>query len=78
MLNKSGKISGINRKHNRYFQGQLNVYQKSFYQFAVRTLKGIKIEKIERDWVLWKIMIVEKLKYFYLNCILPELADSRF
>lgn len=80
MLNKSGEISGINKKHNWYFQvqGQLNVCQKSFCQFAVWTPKGIKIEKIERDEVLWKSMMVEKLKYFYLNCILPELADSRF
>lgn len=79
-LNKSGEIGEINKKHNWYFQvqGQLNVCQKNYCQFAVWTPKGIKIEKIERDEELWKNMMVEKLKYFYLNCILPELADSRF
>ncbi|KAF0701150.1 Exonuclease, partial [Aphis craccivora] len=44
----------------------------------VWTPRGIIIEKIERDEDLWKSCMVEKLKYFYLNCILPELADSRF
>lgn len=80
MLNKSGEINGINKKHNWYFQvqGQLNVCEKMYCQFAVWTPKGIKIEKIERDENLWKNIMVEKLKYFYLNCILPELADSRF
>ncbi|XP_050064899.1 uncharacterized protein LOC126553828 [Aphis gossypii] len=79
-LNKSGEIGGINKKHNWYYQvqGQLNVCQKIFCQFAVWSPKGIKIEKIERDEGLWKSCMVEKLKYFYLNCILPELADSRF
>jgi len=37
MLDKANEIVGINKKHNWYFQvqGQLNVCQKKFCQFAV-------------------------------------------
>lgn len=79
-LKKSGEIGDINKKHNWYFQvqGQLNVCQKKYCQFGVWTPKGVKIERIERDEILWKDVMVDKLKFFYLNCILPELVDSRF
>jgi len=79
-LEKNGEIGNINKKHNWYFQvqGQLHVCKKSYCQFAVWTPKGMKIEKIKRDEELWKNTMVEKLRYFYINCLLPELAGSRF
>jgi putative phage-type endonuclease len=70
----------INRKHNYFFQiqGQLHISKRDFCIFAVWTKGGLKVERIHRDEEFWKEFMEDKLKKFYLNCMLPELVDPRF
>ena len=72
-------ITEVNKKHAYYYQvqGQLHISKKKYCLFALWTPKGIKVEKIERDFDFWNKEMVLKLKNFYLDCLLPEILDPR-
>lgn len=41
------------------------------------TTVDMKVEIIKKDDNFWKNYMEEKLKMFYLDCMLPEIIDSR-
>ena len=74
------EIIGVNKNHDFYFQiqGQLHITQRKFCLFVLWTPRGLLDEYIERDDKFWKEMMQPKLTAFYMDCLLPELIDSRY
>lgn len=72
-------ITNINKNHSYYYQiqGQMHITRRSFAIFVVWTPKGIKLERIERDDTFWTDFMERKLRAFYMDCLLPEIVDSR-
>ncbi|XP_044759747.1 uncharacterized protein LOC123317338 isoform X1 [Coccinella septempunctata] len=68
------------RKHHYYYQiqGQLHVAQRKKCYFIVWTPKGLEYELIERDDDFWVKNCEKQLEIFYMNCLLPELADPQY
>lgn len=77
---KNGNYN-INKNHQWFcqVQGQLHVTNKRKCLFAVWSgeNKPLKIEYIERDDEFWQNKMASKLVQFYLECLLPEIVDSR-
>lgn len=69
---------GMNPKHNYYYQvqGQLHISKRKYCYFVLYTKKGIKYVKEEYNEQFWK-SIEPKLTRFYMECMLPEIVDSR-
>jgi YqaJ-like viral recombinase domain len=65
--------------HNYMYQiqGQLHITRRKYCYFVVWTPKGMFMQIIERDDVFWSSKMIDKLSRFYLNCLLPEIVDSR-
>ena len=70
----------LKQTHNYYYQiqGQLAITQLPWCDFVAWTPHGISIERIERDINLWQQNILPKLKVFYHEYLIPELADPVF
>ncbi|XP_054265988.1 uncharacterized protein LOC128988593 [Macrosteles quadrilineatus] len=78
-INKEEIIS-LKKRHNYFFQiqGQLNVTGRKWCDLIVYTaIKQLFIERIYIDSELWRQVMLPKLKRFYMDCMLPEIADSR-
>ncbi|XP_063222664.1 uncharacterized protein LOC134531069 [Bacillus rossius redtenbacheri] len=75
---KNGKLS-LKRNHRFYYQvqGQLNITGRELCDFVIATPKDFYIERIEKDEFFWKNTMLPKLEKFYLQCMLPEIVDSR-
>ena len=69
----------LKRQHDYYHQVQCQLYcvKKAWCDFVVRTGKQIHVERIYRDTVWWSKQL-PKLKTFYFDALLPELACPRF
>ena len=69
----------LKRRHDYYFQVQCQLYcdDKEWCDFVVRTDKDIHVERIQRDREWWKAQM-PKLKQFYFDAMLPELACPRY
>ncbi|XP_054005272.1 uncharacterized protein LOC128890641 [Hylaeus anthracinus] len=68
------------RKTHPYFyqvQGQLDITGRKYCLFCLWTKKGIMSIRVEKDDDFWKREMEPKLTQFYLNCMLPEIIDSR-
>ncbi|KAJ8298756.1 hypothetical protein KUTeg_022816, partial [Tegillarca granosa] len=78
----SQQISTLKRNHIYYYQvqGQLNISNYPWADFVVRTMNPYQLhtERINIDRTLWKNTMLPKLKAFYFNAILPELAAPRY
>ncbi|CAB3223521.1 unnamed protein product [Arctia plantaginis] len=76
--NQTGDFT-INTNHDWYYQiqGQLHITQKNECIFMVWTNVDMKVEKIKKDDDFWQNKMEEKLKMFYLDCMVPEIIDSR-
>ncbi|KAL4112052.1 hypothetical protein QTP88_015900 [Uroleucon formosanum] len=75
MVNCKGKL--ILKKTDNYYyqvQGQLNITEKKFCYFVVWTPK----DKITKDAEFWINKIEPHVSTFYMECLLPEIIDSRF
>ena len=76
--NVSGKLH-LKERHNYYYQcqGLLNICDKQWIDFVVRTLNPhqIFIQRIHRDTLLWENEMLPKLESFYHKALLPELAS---
>lgn len=72
-------LGSINREHNYFYQiqGQLHVTKRKFCYFVLWTPTGIRWEKVTRDDEFWESKMIQKLKMFYYDCLLPELIDPR-
>ena len=81
-LEKQGKHVCLKKTHNIYYQiqGQLNIYGFNWCDFVLRRKQphDIYIERIYRDQVLWKNVMVPKLECFFHKFMLPELAHPRY
>ena len=71
-------INKMNTNHDYYYQvqGQLHISGRKYCIFILYTQKGIKYVREEYDELFWKKM-EPKLTTFYMNCLLPEIIDSR-
>jgi hypothetical protein len=72
-------IDHVKTTHDYYHQvqGQLNITGRQWCDFVVFTRKGeLYTERIKRDASFWE-KVVQKLRTFYLECVLPEIVDSR-
>ena len=69
----------LKRKHDYYYQVQCQLYcaDKEWCDFVLRTQKELHIERIRRDHSWWNEQI-HKLKTFYFNALLSELACPRY
>lgn len=76
---ENNRISGINQNHSYFYQiqGQLHITGRNFALFTIWTPRGIKIERVEKNDGFWNEFIIGKLKSFYMDCMLPEIVDSR-
>ena len=67
--------------HEYYYQvqGQLNVcgFQKCYFMAATDSNSPLFVEEIQRHENFWKAKMVPKLTRFYMECLLPEIADPR-
>ncbi|XP_078655620.1 uncharacterized protein LOC144902215 [Branchiostoma floridae x Branchiostoma belcheri] len=68
------------KKHDYYYQiqGQLKIAKLQWADFAVWTPAGIHIQRISQDEVFWNTAMFPNLKWFFYNCMLPELACPRY
>ena len=48
-------------------------FKNEYCIFLIWTPHGFTSEKIERDTAFWECHMVERLKSFYLNHLLPEI-----
>ena len=69
----------LKKKHDYFYQVQCQMYcvNKEWCDFVVQTEKDMHIERIYRDREWWNKQL-PKLKSFYDNSLLPELACPRF
>jgi len=69
----------LKKTSNYYYQvqGQLAITEKQFCDFIVYTEKDFFIERFTLDKDLWENVMLPKLTWFYEECLLPELLDSR-
>ena len=78
--NVNGKLQ-LKRNHQYIYQyhGLLNICNKDWIDFVVRTLNPhqIFIERIHRDNGFWDNSMLPKLESFYNKVLLPELASPR-
>jgi YqaJ-like viral recombinase domain len=68
------------KKSSHYFyqiQGQLNITNRSLCDLVLFTDHDREVITVERDRKFWVEIMVPKLSQFYLDCLLPELVDSR-
>ncbi|KAK4885390.1 hypothetical protein RN001_001661 [Aquatica leii] len=79
VLNSEKNKIMLKRNHNYYYQiqGILHITKRTKCYFIVYTQKGIHVEEIERDDTFWRERMIQKLKEFYVQSLLPELVDSR-
>ncbi|XP_076685808.1 uncharacterized protein LOC143377889 [Andrena cerasifolii] len=72
-------VISMKETHHYFYQvqGQLHITDRKYCIVCVWTPKGLKSIKVERDDVFWKREMEPKLVQFYLECMLPEVMDSR-
>lgn len=79
-IEKNGEVSfRLKKRHNYYFQVQCQMYccDADWCDFVLRTDKELHVERIQRDQDWWDQQL-PKLKTFYFDALLPELACPRF
>ena len=78
-LEKKEDTVHLKRGHDYYFQIQCQLYccDRQWCDFVVRTEKDIYVERIWRNMDWWDIQL-KKLRHFYFQALLPELACPRY
>lgn len=69
----------LNPNHHYYYQvqGQLNITGRRYCKFAVWTDKDIHVVDVKKDETFWRTKMVPSLTKFFMDCMLPEMIDSR-
>ncbi|KYN06254.1 hypothetical protein ALC62_02801 [Cyphomyrmex costatus] len=75
---KNGNMMNKNHHYFYQIQGQLNITQREYCIFAVWTPKSVKTIRVQRDEYFWKNRMLSFLTRFYMECMLPEIVDSRY
>ena len=76
----SGSFSyHLKQRHNYYYQIQCQLYcdQRDWCDFVLHTEKELHVERIHFNSTWWKQQL-PKLKQFYFEALLPELACPRY
>ena len=75
---ESGHLS-LNESHEYYYQVQATMFctKRKWCDFVVNTTKDLHVERIKFNEQFWK-KVMPKLRTFYYDAILPELACPRF
>ena len=70
-------INKINKKHEVYYQiqGQLHITGRNYCMLVIHTPHNRKLTRVNVDHDFWKTKT--QLIRFYMDCLLPELVDSR-
>ncbi|XP_025205744.1 uncharacterized protein LOC112602045 [Melanaphis sacchari] len=58
--------------------GQLRITGRKCCYFVIYTMQWTNIQNIYYDSEFWNTKMVEKLKMFYLECLLAEIADPLY
>ena len=68
----------LKQNHDYHFQLQCQMYcdEKEWCDFVVSTENDLHIERVFRDQKWWEEQL-SKLKSFYFDALLPELASPR-
>ncbi|KAL9983200.1 hypothetical protein ACROYT_G005338 [Oculina patagonica] len=74
-IKPNGKLSL--KKITTIVQGQMFITGYKWCDYVVWTPSGIHIERIAFDNDFWQEKMIPNLKWFYFNCILPEIASPR-
>ena len=78
---KKGQDGSLTLNHSRpyYYQIQATMFctKRSWCDFVVRTTKDIHVERIQYDKTFWE-GVLPKLRSFYFDAILPELACPHY
>ncbi|XP_063222723.1 uncharacterized protein LOC134531105 isoform X1 [Bacillus rossius redtenbacheri] len=77
-LNSKGEII-LDKKSSYYYQlqGQLNICRVRYATLVLFCDFDTEFISVERDVNFWSNEMLPKLKRFYLECVLPEIADPR-
>ena len=69
----------LKESHEYYYQIQATMFctNRNWYDFVVNTTKDLYMQRIRFDEQFWN-KIMPKLKSFYFEAILPQLACPRF
>ena len=72
-------INKINKEHEVYYQiqGQLHITGRNYCMFVIHTPHSRKLTRVNVDHDFLKTKMESQLIRFYMNCLLPELVDSR-
>lgn len=75
----NSKRDGLNKSHHYYYQvqGQLHITRRTYCIFALWNSDDIKVITVHRDDDFWQSRMEPHLCRFYVNCVLPEIVDSR-
>lgn len=77
-VNSNGKLSLKKNHHHMYqVQGQLHITGYKWCDYVVWTPSGLHIERIQYSETFWEKKMFPNLKWFYFNCLLPEVASPR-
>ena len=78
-LEKRGNSYRLKTRHDYFYQVQCQFYctNTDWCDYILRTNKDILIRRIQRDKKWWEVQMA-KLRKFYFNALLPELACPRY
>lgn len=67
-------------EHKYYYQvmGQMRITDRKLCYFVVYTPNWTSIQEIKYDEIFWNTKMAEKLKRFYMECLLPEIVDPLY
>ena len=68
---------GKNEGHHFQAQGAMQIAKAGWCEYVAWTPAGIFIERIRKDDNFWTEKMLPNLKWFFYNCLLPELASPR-
>lgn len=74
---KNNELMNENHVHYYQVQGQLHVTKRKYCIFALCTPIDVKHVKVIKDDEFWSSKMEPFLTRFYLQCLLPEIVDSR-
>ncbi|KAL5020002.1 hypothetical protein ScPMuIL_002894 [Solemya velum] len=71
-------VSQLEKSHKCFYQCQMQmaICDVEYCDFVMWSPNGISVERLARDRVFWSD-IVDKLKHFYYNSMLPEIFEMR-
>ncbi|CAI6357395.1 unnamed protein product [Macrosiphum euphorbiae] len=78
-LNDNGAME-LKIDHHYYYQvqGQMHISKRKFCYFVVHSKNWTEIQLINYDESFWDNKMIDKLKIFYMECLLPEIINPQY